>query len=367
MSGRPALDPSVARTRWPVRLRRNAFRTVVLVSVSLLVAPTTGARPAAADKSRTLSAPAVPAVQGSPAQYRSRPADLSQGATSAPTAAVTWPAPGSVETDLTPPARSLDDVRNGSVTPAGPVRAGSLPVWVSPAADPHAPAVSRMRIRVLDRAGLPAVWRNGVVLEVGRADKSSVDGRATVSVDYQPFATAFGADWATRLRLVSLPGCALTTPDAAGCRATPLPSRNDPLLRRVSADVAVPASGTTMLALTAGPSGGAGDFTVSSLAASSTWTAGGSAGTFTWGYPLRTPPSTAGPAPQVSLAYSSAAVDGRSRATNNQPSWVGEGFEWWPGSIERRYKACAEDAGGGANNPAGTGDLCWGPTTPPCP
>jgi RHS repeat-associated protein len=53
------------------------------------------------------------------------------------------------------------------------------------------------------------------------------------------------------------------------------------------------------------------------------------------------------------LAYSSAAVDGRSQATNNQPSWVGEGFDWWPGYIERRYKPCADDG-------HQSGDLCWG-------
>jgi RHS repeat-associated protein len=60
-----------------------------------------------------------------------------------------------------------------------------------------------------------------------------------------------------------------------------------------------------------------------------------------------------GPEPAPALVYSSAAVDGRSQASNNQPSWVGEGFDWWPGYIERRYKPCASDG-------TATGDLCWG-------
>ena len=45
-------------------------------------------------------------------------------------------------------------------------------------------------------------------------------------------------DWATRQRLVALPECALTTPGAAGCRVTALPSRNDTGAGRVSAEVA---------------------------------------------------------------------------------------------------------------------------------
>ena len=46
-------------------------------------------------------------------------------------------------------------------------------------------------------------------------------------------------------------------------------------------------------------------------------------------------------------------MDGRTSATNNQPSWVGEGFEFSPGGyIERRYVACSSDMGSGASNTA---------------
>ena len=56
-------------------------------------------------------------------------------------------------------------------------------------------------------------------MRVARADGAADRRhRRTSSVDYRSFATAYGADWATRLRLVSLPACALTTP---GRRSAP--------------------------------------------------------------------------------------------------------------------------------------------------
>ncbi|WP_157549342.1 hypothetical protein [Nonomuraea candida] len=68
---------------------------------------------------------------------------------------------------------------------------------------------------------------------------------------------------------------------------------------------------------------------------------------------MRTPPSLGGDEPELSLAYSSQSLDGRTAATNNQASWAGDGFELSPGGyIERRYKSCTLDG-------KKTGDLCW--------
>ncbi len=62
--------------------------------------------------------------------------------------------------------------------------------------------------------------------------------------------------------------------------------------------------------------------------------------------------------PSVGVSYSSGGVDGRTANTNNQSSWVGDGFDLWPGYIERRYKPCADD--GVKNSDGGKpGDLCW--------
>ncbi|ROP30421.1 RHS repeat-associated protein [Couchioplanes caeruleus] len=217
---------------------------------------------------------------------------------------------------------------------------------------------------VVDRAAVPERWRAGVV--------ARLSGPASVSMNYSAYQYAYGGGWSSRLRLWSLPECALTTPDRAGCAATPLPSRNDPAAKTVTAEVTGVGSGAAanrlaarrapaavLVALAAAPAGDSGDFGATSLSASSTWSAGGSSGDFSWSYPMRMPAGMGGPQPEVGISYSSSSVDGRSSATNNQPSWIGEGFEYSPGFIERRYVPCSEDKAGEDNNPEHTGDLCW--------
>jgi hypothetical protein len=239
------------------------------------------------------------------------------------------------------------------------VQAGGLPVWVGKPAD-RASDVARVRVTVQDANDQAPLAHPTLLLDVARADGGTQPGWTSLSMDYSGFATAIGADWAGRLRLVQLPRCALSTPQSAACMPIPLVSHNNVAAQQLSGDVPLGGGDGTLVAATAGASDSAGTFTASSLQASATWSAGGNSGAFTWSYPMRTPPSLGGPAPAVALAYSSSAVDGRNQATNNQPSWVGEGFDWWPGYIERSYKTCADDMGGGANNSTETGDECWG-------
>ena len=53
-------------------------------------------------------------------------------------------------------------------------------------------------------------------------------GRVRVGLDYASFAQAYGGNFGTRLQLVKLPACALTTPQVAACRRqTPLGSVQD--------------------------------------------------------------------------------------------------------------------------------------------
>ncbi|WP_084261552.1 polymorphic toxin-type HINT domain-containing protein [Micromonospora rifamycinica] len=279
-----------------------------------------------------------------------------------------WPAAGTAHVSLT-----------GDVV----TRAGSLPVSVTPATGAAGARVSEMTVQVLDRTTTPAAWQDGMLMRVGTPTGSQTTGTASLSVDYRSFRYAYGGDWASRLRLWQVPECALRTPAPSDCMATPLRSRNDTAAGVVTAEVPVvplalagrstrsgqaaePASAAqrgTLVALVAGPSGPDGTFTVSPLAASSTWGVGGATGGFTWSYGMRTPP-VAGPAPGVSVSYSSASVDGRSETSNTQPSWVGEGFDYWPGYVERRYVPCAEDMdddknGAAPNNTVKNGDLCW--------
>ncbi len=106
-----------------------------------------------------------------------------------------------------------------------------------------------------------------------------------------------------------------------------------------------------------------GDFTAAPLSSSGDWAAGSSSGAFTYAYDIQVPEVPGGLMPQVSLGYSSQAVDGRTSAENNQASWIGDGWDYEPGSITRRYVNCKQDAksnsgGNNANHP--THDLCYG-------
>ncbi len=128
-----------------------------------------------------------------------------------------------------------------------------------------------------------------------------------------------------------------------------------------SAGVAAAAAGTrgvTVLAATATAAGTTGSYAATPLSPASSWQAGGPSGSFTWSYPVTVPPVAGGLAPTVSIGYDSGSVDGRVATTNNQPSWVGDGFDLSSGFIERRYVACSQDMAGG-NNTVKTGDLCW--------
>ena len=106
------------------------------------------------------------------------------------------------------------------------------------------------------------------------------------------------------------------------------------------------------------PDGG-GNAKASPLSPSATWSVSGQSGDFSWSYPLRVPPSPGGFTPQLGLAYSSSAVDGRTSAANNQASWVGDGWDLSVGFIERSYMPCASDDMGGTTPSDKMGDLCW--------
>ncbi|MFF0152078.1 polymorphic toxin-type HINT domain-containing protein [Micromonospora sp. NPDC005203] len=292
-----------------------------------------------------------------------------------------WPAAGAAEVSLPAAtgARTTGD--------AAAVRAGALPVTVRPvttaaSARSGATPPGRVRVEVLPKAEAEAAGvRGGLLLRVGRTDGETSAGPVEVGVDYSGFASAYGADWSSRLRLVQVPECALTTPGTKGCELSPLESRND--VRSQTASASVPASAIrpamsttdakrlglgsatamagTMVALVADSKGGAGNYSASSLAPASSWEHSGSTGSFQWSYPMSVPPGPGGPSPSLGLSYSSQSVDGRQAATNNQPGAIGEGFDYQPGFVERRYKTCLDDMGGNANNTTETSDLCWGP------
>ncbi|WP_238323859.1 ricin-type beta-trefoil lectin domain protein [Salinispora pacifica] len=106
----------------------------------------------------------------------------------------------------------------------------------------------------------------------------------------------------------------------------------------------------------------AGDFTATPLLSSGSWAAGSSSGAFTYGYQVQVPETAGGLMPKVNLSYSSQSVDGRTSATNNQASWIGDGWDYNAGAITRSYANCRQDSKkpGANNSKHRTADLCWG-------
>ncbi|MFD3336671.1 RHS repeat-associated core domain-containing protein [Streptomyces sp. NPDC058700] len=216
------------------------------------------------------------------------------------------------------------------------------------------PASGASTVKVLDQKAAREAGVTGVLFTVA----AQGTGAAKVEVDYSSFGSAIGGAWATRLGLVSLPTCALTTPQKAECRKTTLiSSENKAEDQTVTANLAQVNAAPQVLALTATTTGGsdkgAGDYKATPLASSSSWEAGGSSGSFTWSYPISVPPAAAGPAPSLGLSYDSGSVDGRTANTNNQGSLVGEGFDLTSSYIERKYGSCDDDGQTGKH------DQCW--------
>ncbi len=231
----------------------------------------------------------------------------------------------------------------------------------------EAPAGSpAIAARVLGQRASRAAGVQGVLVSLAASAGTSASdarqhgdtGAVTVTTDYAGFGHAFGADWAGRLRVLAYPGCLLTTPRKPACqRATELDSTNAPSSGTLTTQVPVAqvTAGRTVLAVaaTGSSSTGTGDFTATPFATSSSWSAGGSSGDFSWSYPFRVPPSVNGPAPELALSYSAQSVDGRTPATNNQSSVVGEGFDLSSAYIERGYVSCKDDG------VSGKYDECW--------
>lgn len=318
------------------------------------------------------------------------------------TAPPVWPNPVDVQVALAPtnvPATASASSADTSARSAAPAtgdqaqagRVPGAPVWVTPgstagtagassaarsaagATTPKAPAAGAVRVQVQDRAATERAGVEGMLLAVRPVDDAA-RGPVTVGVDYAAIRNAFGGDWASRLRLVALPECALTTPDKPECRvATELPSaRNDTAASRLVADVDLGATqptgtgsdkaraaspslsgGVMVLAATADASSGSGDYKATSLEATGSWQVSGNSGSFAWTYPIAAPKAITGAAPNVNLAYNSASVDGRTVTKNAQPSWVGDGWDYHPGFIERSFQGCKQDG------KDGTGEVCW--------
>ncbi|MGW6943478.1 ricin-type beta-trefoil lectin domain protein [Streptomyces xanthophaeus] len=281
---------------------------------------------------------------------------------------------------VTPPAAGAADV---ALSGDQLVQAGTLPVSIGKAspteAEPAPPTPSgTWSVAVEARTATEAANVDGAIIKVTPPAEGSTP--VDVQLDYKKFKDLYGTEWATRLELKQLPACFLTTPDLPECSVSKdVPSTNDPSSGTVRATVdpatapgqglrtmAVGGGGPMVLAASDGASGAGGTYKATSLSPTGSWTAGGSGGGFSWTYPLTVPTPPAGPAPKIGFSYSSQAVDGKTSVANGQASWVGDGWDYEPGYIERRYRSCGDDlkaVPSKPNNDNATdkkkGDLCW--------
>ncbi|MFI6439846.1 polymorphic toxin-type HINT domain-containing protein [Streptomyces sp. NPDC050759] len=295
-------------------------------------------------------------AKGSDAKAKSRPSDPARKAAVKGLDKAVWPKQGGAEV---------------TVSAVGSTEAGGLPVKVGKALKAAkgvraSEATEKVRVDVLDpkRAGQLGA---GVLLGVERADGVDEAAKVRLTVDYSEFAEGFGGSYASRLQLVQLPACAtVATPGSKACPEQPkvLQTVNDVKSGTVSADVTAapaPAEGvstmadtaTSLVAVAAGPSSAQGTYKATALSPSASWSVAPSSGGFSWSYPLNSVPTPGGLTPTVGLEYSSQSADGRTSTTNNQGSWIGEGFSYDPGYIERRYKPCSEDGHDSS------GEQCW--------
>ncbi len=264
--------------------------------------------------------------------------------------------------------------------PAGGAAAGALssaprtPVWAQAVAG-HGPSrlPRALDVRMLGRAQARAAHVNGVLFAVSAVGAGR--GEVRVGLDYRSFAEAYGGNYGSRLVLHELPACALTTPGRPACqRAVPLRSVNDWASRRVSAVVPVAGVGLTgptggaspavsTVVLSAGSNNGqegspAGSYAATTLKPSGTWSGGGSAGSFTYTYPINVPPAVSSLVPQVALDYDSTSVDGQTASTQAQASWAGDGWSTGDSFIEQSFMPC-DDKPEGTASPVSTTDECY--------
>ncbi|UWE07846.1 RHS repeat domain-containing protein [Actinacidiphila bryophytorum] len=277
-----------------------------------------------------------------------------------------WPAAAAATASLSAPAGKQ---------PGAKASASGTPVWARAVAPKKGTykGPSSVKVKVLAHQDATKLGVNGVLFTVGTAAGGA--GDVQVGLDTTAFGQAYGGNYASRLHLVRLPACALTTPELAACRTqTPLATDRDSAAGVTTtldmaaaqdapsaqgASAVEPAAATAMvLAATASTDSGDGTYSATSLKPSSSWSAGSSSGTFSYSYPVTLPGESGGLQPSADLGYSSGSVDGQTAATQSQASWAGDGWSTPDSFIEQTFTSCAEDPEGTAS-PVVTGDDCY--------
>ena len=370
------------RMRRPSRVRQAVAALVAAIAVMAgLIAGVPSPATAAPSVPPMTNNPSVPVVPVTSHYQKPKPEPQWKPAVTS------WPS-GTADVTLSSPTQSqaAPGIPSPAPQPADkPVQAGKLPVWVAPRTPANPPtsssgknaptgpdtpangatgeAPAKVHVSVAPRSTAQAVGITGAIVGVQRADGMTGTGSAQLSIGYGSFRDAFGGGWANRLHLVTLPACALTTPKNPACRtATAVPFTRDGNTDRLSTTVVLPGASrvntpapTVLLAATSSSSSSEGDYSATTLKPEGSWQAGGSTDSFTWSYPITVPKVPGGLEPKVGLSYNSQAVDGLTSSTNEQASWIGDGWDYSPGFIERSFGPCSDNPAG----PTKTGDKCW--------
>ncbi|MEV6505838.1 RHS repeat-associated core domain-containing protein [Streptomyces sp. NPDC051642] len=314
-----------------------------------------------------------------------------------------WPAAKTGTLKLAAPKHSA--ITGSKATASG------TPVWARAVAPskgtymgPATLGVSVQSRTLSTRLGVSGpVWSLATSQSAGAGASGS--GRVKVGLDYGAFSQAIGGNYASRLRLVTLPACALTTPQLAQCRKqTPLTSLNDPNNTAVSADITLGSTGSvknaasssvsqaaagsassavytgavsksataqtastsgaaTVIAATdsTGQEGGAGGNYASTLSSAGSWSQSGSSGDFTYTYKVDSPAASTSLAPDASLSYDSGSVDGKTANTQAQSSWVGDGWTTQDSFVGQEFTSCADSPEGSAGSVTTTDECYDGP------
>ncbi|MEU3845367.1 sugar-binding protein, partial [Streptomyces sp. NPDC028635] len=300
----------------------------------------------------------------------------------APTAVTPWAADTGVATlkpDATPGTTvPVDDLPIAVGVPAGTDPAAIDGTWKVDLAAPTASQDANV---------------SGMIMKVTPPADADPTAQVSIAVDTTSFADLYGPQAADRFGLVLLPNCVMDAPDTGDCasdagtttmsgKTDKQPERLRSSVKVVAADKAptktkaakkaskrkiltgsvpvrdllggdagvtqsgartaayrsgdvlpvVDASGPQVIGAMDTGASASGDFTASPLLSSGAWAAGSSSGAFTYSYDVQVPETAGGLMPKISLGYSSQSVDGRTSATNNQASWIGDGWDYNPGS-----------------------------------
>ncbi|MFY1636231.1 ricin-type beta-trefoil lectin domain protein [Solwaraspora sp. WMMB335] len=401
-----------SRTRRAALLLLSATLAVTVVPAEAWAVP----GPGMSRESLRVDLPDVP-ESGQVDQNESAESDLTTGdevpvVPYEPVAVTPWES-GDGTVDLTglAPGETLpvEDLPVALGVPADGDPAGLAGSWAVGLAGPEASQAARVP---------------GLIMKITPPTTADPAAEVALTVDYTTFADLYGPLAADRFGFLLLPDCVYDAPDSGDCAtgaatsaatsakepaAVPTRARSEvrlvpaggaaagntaghletsdddpaPPARRVvtgtvpvsallaaaapaaaeaTAEVTAAAASSSVVGVLDTGASAAGDFTATPLLSSGSWAAGASSGAFTYSYQVQVPETSGGLMPQVNLGYSSQSVDGRTSATNNQASWLGDGWDYSAGAITRSYANCTQDSKkAGSNNATHrTGDLCWG-------